>query len=101
MDPDVAKRFVSIVADVAAEHLVHIDGVEIMPDHIHLLVDMDPRYGPARFLKILRGRSSRLLRSEFRFLKSLPSLWTNSCFIATTGGSTIDIVKKYIENQKK
>ncbi len=67
---------------------------------LHLLVDMDPRYGPARFLKILRGRSSRLLRSEFRFLKSLPSLWTNSCFIATTGGTMIDIVKEYIENQK-
>jgi putative transposase len=49
----------------------------------------------------MKGRSSRYLRSEFPWLKSrIPSLWINSYFVSTVGGTTLDIVKQYIENQK-
>jgi putative transposase len=41
------------------------------------------------------------LRSEFPRLRSrLPSLWTNSYFVATVGGAPLSIIKQYIENQK-
>jgi hypothetical protein len=47
------------------------------------------------------GRSSRLLRQEFPHLKSrMPTLWTNSYFVATTGGATLEVIKKYVENQR-
>jgi len=46
-------------------------------------------------------RSSRLLRQEFPHLKSmLPTLWTNSHFVAAVGGSTLEVVKRYVENQR-
>lgn len=74
---------------------------EVMPDHVHLLIDCDPQFGIHRIVKQLKGRSSRLLRSEFPWLKRrLPSLWTNSYFVVTVGGAPINIVKQYIENQK-
>jgi len=42
-----------------------------------------------------------LLRQEFPKLKSrLPTLWTNSYFVATVGRAPLSIVKQYIENQK-
>lgn len=72
-----------------------------MPDHVHLLINVDPQFGIDKAIRILKGRSSYILRREFPELKiCLPSLWTNSYFVSTVGGASLDVVKKYIENQK-
>jgi putative transposase len=72
-----------------------------MPDHVHLLVSVDPQLGIHRLIKLLKGRSSRLLRQEFPHLRSrLPSLWTNAYFVATVGAAPREIVKQYIKEQK-
>lgn len=48
-----------------------------------------------------KGTSSRYLRQEFPQLKRrLPSLWTNSYFVATTGGVTLETLERYVEGQK-
>ena len=98
----VDERLKVILFDVADEHQAEIIELEIMPDHVHLLVSIDPQFGINKLVKSMKGRSSNLLRSEFPWLRSrIPSLWTNSYFVATTGGVTLDVVKQYIENQKK
>ena len=72
-----------------------------MPDHVLLLVTCDPQFGIHRLVKQIKGRSSRLLRMEFPQLKSrMPTLWTNSYFVATVGGATLEVVKRYVENQR-
>ena len=81
-------------------------GVEIieghmMPDHVHLLIEVDPQYGINRAVRHIKGSSSHALRSEFPSLKSrLPTLWTNSYFVSTVGGAPLEIIKQYIENQE-
>ena len=73
-----------------------------MPDHVHLLAEIDSSFGAMKFVRLCKGRSSRLLRQEFPALKSrLPTLWTNSTFLSTVGGAPISIVKQYIENQQR
>lgn len=73
-----------------------------MPDHIHLLVGGDLRFGVHRIVARIKGVSSRLLCQEYLALKScLPSLWTNSSYVATSGGAPLEQVKRYIENQKR
>jgi putative transposase len=97
----VEHRLKEIIAEVCAERGATIVEVETMPDHVHLLVSVDPQYGIHRLVKQIKGRSSRLLRAEFPHLTSrLPTLWTNSYFVATVGGSTLDVVKRYVENQR-
>ncbi len=60
-----------------------------------------PQYGIHRLVKQIKGRTSRLLRQEFPHLKSrLPTLWTNSYFVATVGGPTLQIVQRYVDNQR-
>ena len=72
-----------------------------MPDHVHLLVECDPQFGIHRLVRLLKGRSSRLLRQEFPVLKrKLPTLWTNSYFVSTSGRAPLSVMKHYIENQK-
>ncbi|MBO0789417.1 MAG: IS200/IS605 family transposase [Ktedonobacteraceae bacterium] len=74
---------------------------EVMPDHVHLLVGCDPQFGIHRLVKFVKGATAHQMRREFPELKrKLPSLWTNSYYCGTTGGVTIETVKKYVESQK-
>lgn len=87
--------------EVCEELETELVEIEVMPDHVHLLVEADPQFGIHKVVKKIKGRSSRILREEFPWLKSrIPSLWTNSYFVTTTGGAPLEVVKKYIENQK-
>lgn len=97
----VDTRLKEILQEVVSETAGEILEVEVMPDHVHVLVEIDPQYGIAKLVRNMKGRSSRLLRQEFSWLKSrLPTLWTNSYFVSTVGGAPISVVKQYIENQK-
>ena len=97
----VDERLAEIIRDWAEETSSEIAGLEIMPDHVHLLVSVDPQYGIGKFVRMAKGRSSKLLRQEFPSIKRrIPTLWTNSYFVATVGGAPLDIVKQYVENQR-
>lgn len=97
----VEQRLKELILETAAEHKVEIIEMEVMPDHVHLLMEVDPQYGIHRAVKAIKGRTSRVLRSEFATLRSrLPSLWTNSYFVSTVGDAPLSVIKQYIENQK-
>ena len=52
-------------------------------------------------IKSFKGYTSRILRQEFPYLKTkMPTLWTNSYFVSTVGGASMEAVKQYIESQK-
>lgn len=94
-------RLKEIICSMCDEFHVELIELEIMPDHVHLLVDVDPQFGIHKLIKNIKGRSSRILRQEFKFLTTkLPTLWTNSYFVSTVGGAPLKIVKQYIESQK-
>ena len=97
----VDARFEEIARETAAELGFDILEMEIMPDHAHLLLEVDPQFGIHKAVKRIKGRTSRILREEFPTLRSrLPTLWTNSYFVSTVGGAPLEAVKRYIENQK-
>lgn len=98
---EVDQRLKEVLYQVAREVSAEIQEVETKDDHVHLLIECDPQFGIHQVVKRMKGRSSRVLREEFPFLKSrVPSLWTNSYFVATVGGAPLEVVKQYIENQK-
>ena len=74
-------------------------------DHIHLLLDMHPNIMPSKFINNLKTVSSRLIRKEFESeLKAhywQPVLWTRAYCLLTTGRATIDVIRKYIQDQER
>ena len=97
----VDERLKTILIETIEKWGQELVELEVMPDHVHLLVGCDPQFGIHRLVKYLKGTSSRYLRQEFPQLKRrLPSLWTNSYFVATTGGVTLETRKRYVEGQK-
>ena len=98
---EVGQRLKELIVGVASELRVDIIEMEIMPDHVHLLLEVDPQFGIHRAVKNIKGKTSRILRAEFISLRTrLPSLWTNSYFVATVGGAPLEVIKQYIESQK-
>jgi len=97
----IEKRLKEIILSICVKRSAELVEMEVMTDHVHVLVDVDPQYGIHRLVKEMKGASSRLLRQEFLQLKSrLPTLWTNSYFVSTVGGAPLSKIKQYIENQK-
>jgi putative transposase len=97
----IEERLKQLIREVIEEKGAWLVELDVMPDHVHLLVEVDPQFGIHKLVKAIKGRTSRLLREEFPALKSkLPTLWTNSYFVATVGGAPLEVVKRYVENQK-
>jgi putative transposase len=95
------QRLKEVIAEVVTEKGAWLIELQTMPDHVHLLVEVDRQFGVHKLVKAIKGRSSRLLGEEFSWLGSrLPSLWTNSYFVATVGGAPLSVIKRYVETQK-
>jgi putative transposase len=95
------KRLRELLYQKAKEIRAKIHALEIMPDHVHMVVASDPTTAPARLAAQFKGFTSHQLREEFPWLKSyLPSLWSRAYYIGSLGAVSKVTVKRYIENQK-
>lgn len=101
LGPPIDGALKKILLEVARETRSKILESEIMPDHVHALVECDPQFGIHRVVKRMKGRSSHHLRAKYAWLRSrLPTLWTNSYFVSTVGSVSLETVQTYIQNQK-
>lgn len=83
------------------ERDVPVIELETTPDQVHPLVSRGPRFGILLLVKQIEARSSWVLRAQSPSLESrLPILWTNSYLGATVGDATLQLVKRYVGNQK-
>lgn len=99
---EIEERLIVLIKEAIEKNKSELIALEIMPDHVHLLVGVDPQFGIHRLVKNIKGRTSKYLREEFPKLKTqMPSLWTNSYFVSTVGGAPLETIKHYIEAQKK
>lgn len=98
---NIELRLKELIQETCEELQCELIELELMPDHVHLLVEVDPQFGIHKLIKTIKGKTSRILRKEFPILTTkLPTLWTNSYFVSTVGGAPLAVIKQYIENQK-
>ena len=97
----VADRLKALIVEAASLREMPVHALEVMPDHVHLFIETDPRWAPAEFVGKIKANTSRVLRSEFPHLRSrLPTLWSRSYFCATVGAVSEATIRRYIEAQK-
>lgn len=97
----VHNRLKLIIEEVAQEHDWEIERLAIQPDHVHLFIQSNPSTTPTDIARLMKGRSSHLLREEFPHLMRMPSLWTRSTFYSTAGHVSQDMIDRSIERQAK
>ena len=73
-------------------------------DHIRIFASAHPKVAPSYIVKMIKGITARKLFLKFPELKTKlwkGHLWNLSYYIETIGSISEDVIKKYIENQKK
>lgn len=91
-----------IILDKQSEYGYLVIEQETIEDHVHLLLDINPfKYGVGGVVSRIKGYTAHTLREQFPELKKkLPTLWTRSKFVSSVGAISLDVVKKYIAEQK-
>jgi REP-associated tyrosine transposase len=97
----VHDRLKQMSEQVADENSWKIVELAIQSDHVHLFLQANPYTLPTDIARLIKGRSSHVLREEFPHLMRMPSLWTRSTFYSTAGFVSQDTIQKYIERQSK
>jgi putative transposase len=101
LTPPVDERLKGLLREVAGNLGLTVHALEVMPDHVHVFVESDPRRAPTEIAGRLKANTSRVLRAEFPHLRSrLPTLWSRSYFIASVGAVSEGAIRRYIEGQK-
>lgn len=96
IEQDVRK----LISQKASELGCEIVALEIMPDHVHLLLNCPPTLAPSDAMFWIKGYSSRILRKKYAIVRRMPSMWTRSFFVSTAGNVSSETVQRYIEEQK-
>ena len=103
LDKEVSKYLKEVFRKVAEEYEFKIDTMEIMEDHVHIFVEVPPRYSPARVVQIMKSVSAREVFSQFPDLRKqlwAGELWNDGYFVRSVGDKvTADIIRRYIEYQ--
>src|SRR5579875_630179 len=89
-------RLKQIIEQVAEENRWTVLELAIQPDHVHLFIQAKPYPMPTEIARLIKGRSSHLLREEYPHWKRMPSLWTRSTFYSTAGFVSQDTIQTYI-----
>ena len=82
---------------------IKIIEAELCPDHIHMLVEIPPKFSVSGVVGFLKGKSSLLIHERHGNLKykyGNRSFWCRGYYVDTAGKSTQRIAM-YIQNQLK
>ena len=96
----IQNRLKQIIVEKQIDYNYSLTALEIVPEHVHILMSVEPKYSVTKIVGKIKGYSSYIIRREFFGLKRIRALWTNSKFVASTGGVTLEALKKYVEGQK-
>ncbi len=97
----IGQRAKDLVRRICTEESVEILSGAVSPDHVHILVSIDPSISVSKLVKFIKGKTSRKLQMEFPELKKRywgQHLWARGYFAVSVGNVTSEMVKEYIEH---
>lgn len=94
-----------ICIEVSKAYDFIIEDIETDKDHIHMIITCNPRFSICKCVSLIKQITAHKLFEEFPYIKRNKlwggKFWSRSTFIATVGSVSLEVVKKYIENQGK
>ena len=102
INKDISNRLKEIFEYISPKYNIRLEEWNHDMDHIHLLFRGHPNTEISKFINAYKSASSRLIKKEFEEIRNKlwkEYFWSRSFCLLTTGGATIDIIRKYIEDQ--
>lgn len=81
-----------------------ITEMEVYKDHIHIMIESDPKVSPLQIVRVLKQESTvSLWKTYYDDLKNHfwkeKTFWSDGYFCCSIGNCSIESVKQYIESQ--
>ena len=101
---ELKDKLKTILQSIADYKGVTIQSMEVMSDHVHLLITFPPKFAASDIVKSFKGSSAR------EWFKAFPNdreklwkghLWSNTFFMITIGNVSKDVIEQYIKDQMK
>ena len=101
---NIAMCVKNILVDIANKSDFRIEVIETDKDHVHLLVNSEPKVSPLQIVRRLKQESTKRLWVLYpevlrRWFYREHTLWTDGYFVSSIGNVSQETVRKYIENQ--
>lgn len=81
---------------IAMQNGFIIHEMKVLPDHLHLFIEIPPSVSISNAFQLLKGTSSRILRRNFRWLRNFKCMWSKGKFYRSVGNVTKDVIENYI-----
>jgi len=98
------KRIIDLFTECCEINDWQIHKLELISEHIHLLIQLNPVDSPAKTMQYLKGGSSIVLRKEFaNELKAFlwgDSFWADGYFVETVGLKSENAIRAYLDSQQ-
>ena len=101
LTPSMQQDIKEWIKEKEGEYGYEVLEVEVLQDHVHLLAAIPPALAVTKVVGRIKGYTSFELKKKYPELKKrLPSIWTRSKFVSSAGEVSLEILKRYVENQK-
>ena len=100
-DDAIGRDFIDIIRNLADEKGYHIFGIELQPEHVHIVCGLKPEHCISEMVKYIKGRSSRMLREKYPDLATLRNLWTSGYSVDSLGDKNISQIIAYLQRQEE
>ncbi len=100
---EVGLRLREMVRQICLQNEVEILQGAVCKDHVHVLLSCLSNISLGKLIRLLKGRTSRKLMTEFKHLKRMywgRPLWTRGYFVTSSGTVTDDVIEEYIRLQE-
>jgi len=71
-----------------------------LPDHLHILLEIPPKYGVSKVVGDIKANTARMMRKKFEYLSRSSEMWSIGYFVSTVGVNE-KMIKDYILKQEK
>lgn len=96
------KHLGEIIRRLARQKECEILEGHLMPDHVHILISIPPKYAVAQVMGYLKGKSAIQIARQFGVVRKNyvgQSFWSRGYFVSTVGRDE-DVIRKYIQHQE-
>lgn len=104
IDDTISIRLREIFENIAPKYSLQVEEWAHDIDHVHVMFTAQPKSELSKFINAYKSASSRLIKKEFPQIRQKlwkEYFWSQSFCLLTTGGVTIEVIRKYIQSQGK
>ena len=102
INDEISERLKEIFEYIQGNYNIALEEWNHDVDHVHILFRSEPNSNISKFINAYKSASSRLIKKEYPSIKASlykEMFWSQSFCLISTGGASIDTIKKYIESQ--